>query len=59
MHDTITTAGATAAVVSPFWMPWLQTFSEVASVILPILGAVWLVVQIAAKVIEVRRGGRD
>lgn len=55
MHDTITTAGATAAVVSPFWMPWLQTVSEGASITLPILGAVWLVVQIIAKIVEVRR----
>lgn len=51
----MTTAAAGAAVVSPFWLPPLQTISEVASVALPILGAVWLVVQIAAKIIEVRR----
>lgn len=57
MHDTLTTATAGAAVVSPFWLPWLQTVSEMASITLPILGAVWLVVQIAAKIIEVRRRG--
>lgn len=55
MHDTITTAGATAAVISPFWLPWLNTTSEIASVILPILGVLWLVVQIVAKVREFRR----
>lgn len=56
MHDnTITNATAGAAVVSPFWLPVLQTTSEVASIVLPILGAVWLLVQIVAKVIEMRR----
>jgi len=42
-------------VVSPFWLPAVMQISEIASVTLPILGAVWLVVQIVAKVVEVRR----
>jgi hypothetical protein len=54
MND-ITNATAGAAVVSPFWLPSLQQVSEIASVMLPILGAAWLVVQIVAKIIEVRR----
>ena len=57
MHDNLTNAAAGAAVVSPFWLPWLQQVSEIASVALPILGAIWLIVQIAAKIIEVRRRG--
>ncbi len=55
MHETITNATAGAAVVSPFWLPSLQSVSEIASVLLPILGAAWLVVQIAAKVIEMHK----
>lgn len=53
MHDTLTTATAGAAVASPFWLPSLQTFSEIASIMLPILGALWLLVQIGAKLYEV------
>lgn len=55
MHENLTTATAGAAVVSPFWLPSIQGISEIASVALPILGAIWLIVQIVAKVIEVRR----
>lgn len=58
MNNDLTTATAGAAVVSPFWLPSLQSMSEIASIALPILGAIWLVVQIAAKVIEVRRARR-
>ncbi len=58
MHDHLTTATAGAAVASPFWLPTLQEVSEVASVTLPILGALWLIVQIVIKIIEFRRGPR-
>ena len=44
--DSHTTVIATAAVVSPAWLPWFQEISDIAGVILPILGAVWLLVQI-------------
>lgn len=55
VSDHLTTAGAGAAIVSPLWLPPLQVISDTASIILPILGVVWLVVQITVKVIEVRR----
>lgn len=58
MND-FTNATAGAAVVSPLWLPSLQQMSEAASILLPILGALWLVVQIGAKIIEVRRGKRQ
>lgn len=48
--DNTTTAVAGAAVITPFWLPWLQTASELAAVIAPILGVIWLVVQIWAKI---------
>lgn len=37
---------ATAAVTSPWWLPGLQTWSEVAALLLPIAGLVWLIIQI-------------
>lgn len=37
---------ATAAVASPVWLPSLQTMSETAALALPIVGIVWLLIQI-------------
>jgi hypothetical protein len=50
--DTFTTAGAGAAVVSPWWLPVVQHFSDVASWCLPILGCAWLVMQMYFKLKE-------
>lgn len=38
-------AGGLAAVASPWWLPVLQTVSQGAALILPILGVVYLVMQ--------------
>lgn len=56
--DNATTAIAASAVASPVWLPWLQTASQVAATFAPILGAVWLLVQIWAKISEVRDRNR-
>lgn len=40
-----TNAVAVGAVVSPLWMPWLQTVSDTAALLLPIAGLMWLVIQ--------------
>lgn len=53
--ENTTTAAAVAAVASPVWLPWLHTASEVAATIAPILGVVWLVVQIVTKTVEMFR----
>ena len=45
-----TTMVAGAAVISPVWLPELSEISTYAASILPILGVVWLVVQIARAV---------
>ena len=37
---------AASAVASPVWLPSLQTVSEAAALALPIVGVVWLVIQI-------------
>lgn len=52
--DNATTAIAASAVASPVWLPWLQTASQVAGTLAPILGAIWLLVQIWAKISEIR-----
>lgn len=53
--DHATTAVSVSAVSSPVWLPWLYTASEIAAILAPILGLLWLVVQIWAKVSEVKR----
>lgn len=57
--DNATTAIAASAVASPVWLPWLQTASQVAATFAPILGAIWLLVQIWAKISEVRARKKD
>lgn len=47
--ETVTTAGAGAAVVSPWWLPVVHDVSSVASWMLPILGCTWLLMQMYFK----------
>ncbi len=44
--DGLNNSIATAAVASPFWLPWLSQASELAGLLLPIAGLVWLIIQI-------------
>jgi hypothetical protein len=44
-----TTVVATTAVMTPFWLPSLSMVSQVAATITPILGAIWLTIQIVSK----------
>ncbi|RVB05683.1 hypothetical protein [Mesorhizobium sp. M7A.F.Ca.CA.004.02.1.1] len=54
-----TTAGiAVTAVVSPMWLPLLHSVSDGAALIAPILGTIWLVVQISTKAQELIRKAR-
>ena len=46
--NIITTPTAVAAVLTPWWLPVLQTISEAAALALPILGVLWLTMQIGA-----------
>lgn len=48
--EAVTDTGAVAAIISPWWLPALHDVSQVAAFFLPILGAVWLIVQIAIKI---------
>jgi len=42
-----TNIAAAGAVVSPWWLPVLKTASEGAAMLLPIVGLLWLGIQIA------------
>jgi len=48
--DRTTSVVAAASVTSPAWLPSLDTVSMLAAKWTPILGAAWLIVQIAVKV---------
>lgn len=52
--EVVTDTGAVAAIVSPIWLPALHQLSEVAALLLPIAGVIWLVVQIAVKLYHVK-----
>ena len=47
--ENITNGVATGAVASPVWLPWLMETSQVAGLLLPIFGVIWLLVQITIK----------
>jgi hypothetical protein len=44
--DFVTDTTSVVALASPWWLPWLKDMSELAALWLPILGAIWLIVQI-------------
>ena len=52
VNDGGTAIVATTAIASPLWLDRVQTVSEYAEIALPILGALWLVVQIVYKIRE-------
>ncbi len=59
MTDTATTVSAWGALLSPAWLPSLKYTSEIAALLLPILGAAWLVTQITIKTLTYLRDKRD
>lgn len=44
-NEGVTKAVATAAVTSPVWLPMLKQVSEIAGLLLPILGVLWFVIR--------------
>jgi hypothetical protein len=52
--EMLTDTGAIAAIASPWWLPALHSVSDVAALVLPILGVLWLCLQIAVKIYQVR-----
>jgi hypothetical protein len=57
-NEAVADVGAVAAVVSPVWLPMLHEVSDFAALALPILGAVWLMVQIITKLWTFYKGRR-
>lgn len=51
MIERTTNAIAAGAATSPWWLPSLADVSQTAALMLPILGVVWLLIQITAKFI--------
>jgi hypothetical protein len=54
--EAATDAAALIAAASPKWLPLLRETSEVAGLVLPILGCAWLIIQIGFKIHAARRG---
>lgn len=48
--EAITNVTAGAAIVSPWWLPTITFAADASTFLLPVLGVVWLAVQIIAKV---------
>lgn len=51
----VTTSAAVAMTLSYWWLPALKAASEFAGIVVPILGAIWLIVQIVTRVMEFYR----
>lgn len=49
---------AWTAIASPVWLTYLKNFSEGLAALAPAIGVVWLLVQIWAKISEVRDRNR-
>jgi hypothetical protein len=56
ISDRATTGIAMASIASPLWLPSIKQVSDAAALVMPILGVTWLVVQIVAKIVELRKG---
>lgn len=54
--ENATNGAAVGAVASPLWLPSFHTISAGAAEILPILGVLWLVVQIGFKLYDLCGG---
>lgn len=47
--ELVTDTVAIAAAASPWWLPALKETSEVFGLLLPIVGVIWLLIQIGFK----------
>ncbi|MGN6552072.1 MAG: hypothetical protein ACTHJ3_19580 [Pararhizobium sp.] len=56
--ENTTTAAAIGAVTSPAWLHYLQSASDMAATVAPILGALWLAVQIGTKLYSVMKASK-
>jgi hypothetical protein len=52
MIERVTNTIAAGAVASPWWLPSLEGISQVAALLLPVIGCAWLLLQIVWKITE-------
>lgn len=57
--DHVNASAAAAAITSPWWLPALHEGSQIAAEALPILGVVWILVQIGAKIFTTAQHKKD
>lgn len=58
VSDVVAGATATGALTTPLWFPMLKEASEIAALILPIIGVVLVAAQIAYYALRLRGKGR-
>ena len=58
-NDWTTNILAVFAILSPAWLHSLQDISSEVALLLPILGALWLLTQIVAKIVETNDRHQD
>lgn len=56
LGDTTNKAITVSAITSPWWLPILHQLSDAAALVLPILGLLWLLIQMTIKLYQVRKG---
>jgi len=56
MGDQLNSLVATLAVLSWWWLPYLQDVSTIAALLLPFFGGLWLVSQVIVHWIKFFRG---
>ncbi len=59
MNNTMNNGIAGAAIISPVWLPSLAAASEMAALLLPIAGLVWLVIQIVGFIYKERNANDE
>jgi hypothetical protein len=57
--DKATTFLAMASFATPFWITLLKDVSEAAALLMPILGAIWLIIQITHKIYTIWKGTEE
>lgn len=50
--DKTTTGVAAGAVFSPWWLPTLADVSQISAQLLPIIGLLWLLIQIVHWIVK-------
>ncbi len=57
--ERVTNVVATASLASPWWLPTIADVSQAFTLLLPILGGLWLLIQIIHKLSTWRKPPKD